>query len=164
MRTRNEVTARVAQHGFVLRSIEAAATKTSVVYEQDGLEIMMVELGATAATEPTDGSRSSWHLILEGQAVLQQGDRVWEMLPSESLALRGGASYLLRNPAPERAKLLSVLFTESAPLAEARRSMTAGQKSVVWGLGVLLWTELLSICLSAWRFGMVDWPTVGAMA
>ena len=42
--------------------------------------------------------------------------------------------------------------------------MTAKQKALAWGMGILVWINLLSILLSAWQFGFVDWTTVAHMA
>ncbi|MBI4409294.1 MAG: hypothetical protein HY561_06270 [Gemmatimonadetes bacterium] len=165
MKKNSEVPGRVAQRGFALRSVEDAAAKLSVVHEQDGFQILVVELTPAASlAAPWLWAGSSWHLVMEGQAVFQQGARTWELLPAESLSLRNGASYVLRNPAPGRTKLLSVLFQEGMEPQHQRPAMTTGQKTILWGLGILLWTELLSICLSTWRFGWIDWPTVAAMA
>lgn len=41
--------------------------------------------------------------------------------------------------------------------------MTGKQKAVAWGMGILVWTNVLSILLSAWQFGSVDWGTVAHM-
>lgn len=41
--------------------------------------------------------------------------------------------------------------------------MTTRQKAVAWGMGILLWVNLLSILLSLWQFGYVDWTTVAHM-
>lgn len=42
--------------------------------------------------------------------------------------------------------------------------MTAKQKALAWGMGILVWINVLSILLSAWQFGFVDWRTVAHMA
>lgn len=41
--------------------------------------------------------------------------------------------------------------------------MTAKQKALVWGMGILVWINLLSALLSAWQFGYVDWTAVAHM-
>ncbi len=41
--------------------------------------------------------------------------------------------------------------------------MTAMQRGLTWGMGILLWINLLSVLLSAWEFGSVDWTTVAHM-
>jgi len=42
--------------------------------------------------------------------------------------------------------------------------MTARQKFVIFGMGILIWVNLLTIALSTWRFGYVDSRTVAQMA
>ena len=41
--------------------------------------------------------------------------------------------------------------------------MSAKQKAVAWGMGILVWMNLLSVLLSAWRFGSIDGETVRHM-
>ncbi len=41
--------------------------------------------------------------------------------------------------------------------------MKTSQKALAWGMGILVWMNLLSILLSAWQFGYVDWTTVAHM-
>ncbi|MBI4639122.1 MAG: hypothetical protein HY731_00400 [Candidatus Tectomicrobia bacterium] len=41
--------------------------------------------------------------------------------------------------------------------------MTTKQKALAWGMGILVWINLLSILLSIWQFGYVDWATVAHM-
>jgi hypothetical protein len=41
--------------------------------------------------------------------------------------------------------------------------MNAKQKALAWGMGVLAWINLLSVLLSVWEFGYVDWGTVAHM-
>ena len=41
--------------------------------------------------------------------------------------------------------------------------MTAMQKALAWGIGILVLINVLSIVLSAWQFGYVDWATVARM-
>lgn len=41
--------------------------------------------------------------------------------------------------------------------------MTAKQKALAWGMGILVWVNLSSVLLSGWQFGFVDWTTVAHM-
>lgn len=41
--------------------------------------------------------------------------------------------------------------------------MTAKQKALASGMGILVWVNLLSVLLSAWQFGYLDWATVAHM-
>lgn len=41
--------------------------------------------------------------------------------------------------------------------------MTAKQKALAWGMGILVWVNVLSVLLSGWQLGFVDWTTVAHM-
>ncbi|MBI3076778.1 MAG: hypothetical protein HYY85_07315 [Deltaproteobacteria bacterium] len=41
--------------------------------------------------------------------------------------------------------------------------MSAKQKALAWGMGILAWINLLSVLVSTWQFGYVDWTTVRHM-
>jgi len=94
----------------VLKSIEHPGGRVSLHFRRGGLEVMVVEVeGGKSLVESTLWGRSSWHLVLEGQAAFHLGDRRWELLPEESLDLDGSAPYTIVNPSPERVRLLSIV-------------------------------------------------------
>ena len=98
--------------GQVLKSIEHPGGRVSLHFRRGGLEVMVVEVeGGKSLVESTLWGRSSWHLVLEGQAVFHLGDRRWELLPEESLSVDGSTPYTIVNPSPERVRLLSIVAT-----------------------------------------------------
>lgn len=107
----SETTARVGQRGFALRSVQRPDARVSVLYQHRDLEVMAVEVEARASlTDPSLWAGSSWHLVVEGQAIFQQKGRRWELLPEESLGLKAPAPYTIVNPAPGRLRLLTLVF------------------------------------------------------
>jgi hypothetical protein len=96
--------------GAALRSISQAGAKVSVHYRHDDLEVMVVEIGARGVlTEPSLWGKSSWHLVVDGQATFERGESRWDVLPNETIRLEGYQPYTILNPCPERLKLLSVV-------------------------------------------------------
>lgn len=109
----HKLVAREEKREFALRSIQHPDAKVRVLYQRGELEVMAVEVGAGASlAEPSLWEGSSWHLVLEGQAVFQQRDRRWELLPEESLCFRDSIPYTIVNPAPGRVRLLTLLFKQ----------------------------------------------------
>lgn len=101
--------------GVALRSIQHPDAKVSVLYRYGDVEVMVVEIGPRGSLmESTLWGGSSWHLVVEGQAVFQQGDRTWEVLPEESLDLPAALPYTITNPSRERLRLLSLVVATSA--------------------------------------------------
>jgi len=96
--------------GLAFRSIRHPGATVAVFCGREGVEVATVEIdpGATVR-EPYLWSARSWHLLLEGQASFEQGTERCDLLRGESLFL-SDAPYSLSNPAPERARLLTVLF------------------------------------------------------
>lgn len=104
----------VGRRGFSLKSVQRPDARVSLLYQRGDVEVMVVEVGAEATlAEPSLWGGPSWHLVVEGQAIFQQGDRRWELLPEESLSLRASAPYTIVNPAPGRAKLVSLVFNRA---------------------------------------------------
>ncbi|HYB89869.1 MAG TPA: hypothetical protein VEC38_02365 [Candidatus Binataceae bacterium] len=107
-------TAAAASHplnpGLAFRSIRHRGATVAVFCGREGVEVATVEIepGATVR-EPYLWSARSWHLLLEGQASVEQGAERCDLLRGESLFL-DDAPYSLSNPAPQRARLLTVLF------------------------------------------------------
>jgi hypothetical protein len=98
-----------------LMSIEQPGARVSVHFRQSGIEVMVVDLEAsTSLVQPTLSSASSWHLVLEGQAVFQQGDCRWELLREQSVHLPSHPPYTVTNPSRERIRLLSVVLAGEA--------------------------------------------------
>ncbi len=56
----------------------------------------------------------SWHLVVEGRALFEQGEVDWEILPAQSLLLSGTQPYRVVNPGEEQLRLLSVVVGAAA--------------------------------------------------
>jgi len=81
-----------------------------VHYRGGDLEVMVVEVAAERSlTDPMLQGQSSWHLVLEGQALFEVGGARWELLPDESLRLETATPYTIVNPSPTRLRVLSVV-------------------------------------------------------
>jgi quercetin dioxygenase-like cupin family protein len=104
-------TAPVIRSGTALRSVQRLDAKISVLYQRENLEVLSIEIagGATLA-EPSLWAGSSWHLVVEGQPVVQRENQSWELLPGHWLCLDQPGPYRIVNPAPTRAKLVSLVF------------------------------------------------------
>ncbi len=104
----------VGQRGFSLRSIQHPDARVSLLFQYGDMEVITVEMGSGASlVEPSLWGGDSWHLVVEGQAIFEQGDHRWELLPGESLCLKASAPYTIVNSAPGRVKLLTLLFSRS---------------------------------------------------
>ena len=93
----------------------------SVHYRADDIEVMLTEIeGGAALVEPLLWGRSSWHLVLAGQAIFEVGGTRWELLPESSLSLDRATPYAIVNPSPAWARVLSVVASPTGPRQEAR--------------------------------------------
>lgn len=103
----------VAERGVTLRSIQHQDARLSVLHRHKDIEVMMVEIGARGSLQdPTLWGGPSWHLVVEGEAVFQQGGVGWELLPGQSLHLRETAPFTIANPSRERLRLLSLVAAD----------------------------------------------------
>lgn len=94
----------------VLRSIQHPGGRVSVRYRSGDLEVTVVEVaGHNSLVDSTLWGRSSWHLVLDGQALFQVGTARWELLPDESLSLDAETPFTIVNPSPGRLRVLSVV-------------------------------------------------------
>jgi mannose-6-phosphate isomerase-like protein (cupin superfamily) len=93
-----------------LRTISQGGATVSVQYRCEDLEVMVVRVDpGTALVESTLWESPSWHLVVEGQATFQQGDKSWDVLPDQSLQVEAGRPYTIANNCGERLKLLTVM-------------------------------------------------------
>jgi len=82
----------------------------SLHYRGGDLEIMLVEVAPEQwLSDVALQGRSSWHLVLDGQAVFECGNTTWEVLPEVSLYLDDPGPCRIVNPSHERLRLLSVV-------------------------------------------------------
>ncbi len=162
----HETMGRLGRRGFALRSVDRPAARVSVLYERDGVQVVLTELAPGAALrEAWLWGAPSWHLVLGGQAVVRQGRECWELLPQDSLSLPTREPYVLSNQAPENAKVMTLRLGQSdEDAAERSATMSVTRRVIAWGMAIVAWVNVLSIGLSWWEFGVVDWGTVGGMA
>lgn len=70
----------------------------------------MVEVaGHNSLVDSTLWGRTSWHLVLDGQALFDVGAARWELTSEESLSLDTPTPYTIVNPSPARLRVLSVV-------------------------------------------------------
>jgi mannose-6-phosphate isomerase-like protein (cupin superfamily) len=98
----------VAERGSALRSVAHHDAKLRL-YRHGDVEVTVVEIGpGSALAEASLWESPTWHLVVEGHATFQQGERSWDILPDESLQLDAGCPFTIFNPSAQRLKLLSV--------------------------------------------------------
>ena len=69
-----EHTVPVIRSGMALRSIQRLDAKISVLYQRENLEVLTMEIGGGATlAEPSLWAGCSWHLVVEGQPIIQRG-------------------------------------------------------------------------------------------
>lgn len=101
-----------------IRSVELAGAKVSLLFRYGDLDVLMSDIAVRSALADSSlGGGVSWHLVVEGRAVFEQGDVDWEVLPTHSLTLPGTEPYRIVNPGGEALRLLSVVI--GAPPAAA---------------------------------------------
>jgi mannose-6-phosphate isomerase-like protein (cupin superfamily) len=105
----------------MLRSVECQGSKVTVHFRSGDVEVMVVEVsGLGSLDDPIPGGRSSWHLVLEGQALFRVGEECRELLAEQSLTLDTQSPYTILNPAPARLRLLSVVSSPCGVEPEGR--------------------------------------------
>jgi len=106
-----EHAAPVIQGGTALRSVQRQDAKISVLYQREDLEVLSIEIGGGATlAEPSLWAGCSWHLVVEGQPIVKRGYQKWELLPGHWICLDHPGPYEIVNPAPTRAKLVTLFF------------------------------------------------------
>jgi hypothetical protein len=93
-----------------LHTVQLPGVKTNLLFRHGDLDVLIsdIEPNASIADESLGGG-FSWHLVVGGRALFQQGDMGWEVLPAHSLRLPGSLSYRLINFGGEPLRLLSIL-------------------------------------------------------
>jgi len=106
----------------MLKSIEYPGGKVTVHYRSGDMEVMVVEIaGGGSLVDSTLWGRSSWHLVLEGQALVHVGAKCWELLPEETLSVEAARPYTIVNASHDRLRLLSVVTAGDAGEREESR-------------------------------------------
>lgn len=110
---------RAMRREFALCSIKCPEASVSVLCRFGGLEAIQLEVkpGATL-TEPMLWCGFSWHLVMEGEAIFQQGSERWELLPRQSLYLDEAIPYSVSNSSPGRLKVLTLVFNGNSRAVE----------------------------------------------
>jgi len=93
-----------------IRSVELPGAKVSLLFRYGDLDVVVSEIDVHSAF--SDASLIcgfSWHLVVEGRALFEQGDLGWEVLPAHSLRLAGAQPYRIVNPGEEHLRLLSIV-------------------------------------------------------
>jgi mannose-6-phosphate isomerase-like protein (cupin superfamily) len=104
----------------MLRSVEHPGGKVTLQYRDGDLEVLLVEVTSRAAiSDASLCGRSAWHLVLEGQALLDVGQSRWELLPDESVRVDGPAGPCrISNLSRDRLRVLSVVAAGNAAEGE----------------------------------------------
>lgn len=98
-----------------VHSIELAGAKVTLLFRHDDLDVLVSDIAvASSLSDASFAGGFSWHLVVEGRALFEQGDRGWEVLPAHSLMLEGAQPYRVVNPGGERLRLLSVVVGAAA--------------------------------------------------
>lgn len=93
-----------------IRSIELPGAKVSLLFRHGDLDVVLSEIEACGSLADSSlAGGFSWHLVVEGQALFEQGDFGWEVLPAHSLRLDGTPSYRILNPGERHLRLLSIV-------------------------------------------------------
>jgi len=91
----------------------------SLLFRHGAVDVLFSDIDADASL--SDGflaSGFSWHLVVEGRALFEQGDMGWEVLPARSLRLLGAQGHRIVNTGKEPLRLLSIVVG-SAPAGES---------------------------------------------
>ena len=93
-----------------IRSVELPGAKVSLLFRHGDLDVVMSEIDACGSIpDASVAGGFSWHLVIEGRALFEQGDLGWEVLPAHSVRLAGDPPYRIVNPAEDHLRLLSIV-------------------------------------------------------
>ena len=102
-----------------IHSVELPGVKMSLLFRHGNVDVLISDIEADASlSDGSLGSGFSWHLVVEGRALFEQGDMGWEVLPARSLRLPGTLAYRMVNTGKEPLRLLSIVVG-SAPAGES---------------------------------------------
>ena len=104
----------MGEPAVVLRTVEHRGAKVSVHYRHEDLEVMTIDIGPRSALDASAiAGRTSWHLVIEGEAVFQKGDQSLEVLPGQTASFEGAAPDRIVNASRDRLRLISVVLSEA---------------------------------------------------
>jgi len=102
-----------------IHSVELPGVKMSLLFRHGDVDVLLSDIEADASlSDGSLGSGFSWHLVVEGRALFEQGDMGWEVLPAHSLSLPGTLAYRMVNTGKEALRLLSIVVGP-APAGES---------------------------------------------
>jgi len=101
-----------------IQSIELPGVKMNLLFRHGDVDVLISEIDADASlSDGFLGSAFSWHLVVEGRAVYEQGDMGWEVFPARSFRLLGAQGHRIVNTGKDPLRLLSIVVG-SAPAGE----------------------------------------------
>jgi len=93
-----------------IRSVEIPGATVSLLFRHGDLDVMVSDVEACGSIpDASVAGGFSWHLVIEGRALFEQGDLGWEVLPAHSLRLAGTPPYRIVNPSENHLRLLSIV-------------------------------------------------------
>jgi hypothetical protein len=101
--------------GEPILSVELPGAKVSLLFRHGDVDVVVSDVDACGRIPDTSVAGGfSWHFVIEGRALFEQGGVGWEVLPTHSLRLEGTPSYRVVNPAEDHLRLLSVVVGPTA--------------------------------------------------
>jgi hypothetical protein len=96
-------------------SVELPGAKVSLLFRHGDVDVVVSDVDACGRIpDASIAGGFSWHFVIEGRALFEQGDAGWEVLPTHSLRLAGTPAYRVVNPADDHLRLLSVVVSPAA--------------------------------------------------
>lgn len=93
-----------------IHSVELPGVKMSLLFRHGDVDVLLSDIDADASlSDESLGSGFSWHLVVEGRALFEQGDIGWEVLPARPLRLLGALGHRIVNTGKEPLRLLSIV-------------------------------------------------------
>ncbi len=94
-----------------LRSIHRGTTHIRVIYESDPIEIIIIEIGPKSSVdEPYLWENSSFHMIVEGNLAFEVGDKSYDLLRGDGIALGEREHYRINNLLDTKGVIFGCLF------------------------------------------------------
>jgi len=79
---------RVFKRGYSLRSIQRGATHIQVLYEDNPIEVIIMEIGPKSSVDESYlWENQSLYLVVEGNLAFEVGDKSYELLRGEGISL-----------------------------------------------------------------------------
>ncbi len=93
-----------------IQSVELPGLKMNLLFRHGDIDVLLSDIDAHASLpDGLHGGESSSHLVVEGQALFEQGDKGWEVLRAHSLRLPGSLAYRMVNTGTGPLRLLTII-------------------------------------------------------